>query len=279
MKLAVILTAYNRKDKTIKCINSLYEQEDIPEFDVYLCDDGSVDGTTEAISQLFKDVHIVNGTGSLFWTRGMFVAMQAAVEKKYDYYLMVNDDVEFFPSMWRTMIYSCYGNRECAVTGCTKSRCDGKLTYSGSQFYHDNGKKYVGAKVEPSDKEKRECDVANWNCFLVPGLILDKIGLIDPTYEHSFGDYDFSLRMRALEIPIYISCDYIGYCENNAITKTYKDGTINRKERIKKILAANGLPIHSWYVFTKRYYGKEAFRNFIVPYVKFFIAVILKRDC
>ena len=50
IRLAVLITCHNRKTKTIECLNSLYKN-DIPKslmLDVFLVDDGSVDGSVES---------------------------------------------------------------------------------------------------------------------------------------------------------------------------------------------------------------------------------------
>ena len=43
MKIAVLLTSFNRKEKTKECLQSLYKI--LSELDVYLVDDNSTDGT------------------------------------------------------------------------------------------------------------------------------------------------------------------------------------------------------------------------------------------
>lgn len=43
-------------------------------FDVFLVDDESTDGTSEAIKSEFPEVSIIKGDGSLFWNRGMYTA-------------------------------------------------------------------------------------------------------------------------------------------------------------------------------------------------------------
>ena len=73
-------------------MESLKKQKGV-QFDYYICDDVSTDGTVQAIKKLAPEAHILQGTGNLFWTKGMYRAMQEAVKGEYDYYLMVNDDV------------------------------------------------------------------------------------------------------------------------------------------------------------------------------------------
>ncbi len=279
MKLAVIMTVFNRKDKTISCLSSLSQQKNMPDYEVFMCDDGSTDGTSEEVLQRFENVKTVYGNGHLFWTKGMAKAMEAAVTADgYDYYLMINDDVEFLDSMWQTMFTPFINHSQIGVTGCTKSRSSGELTYGGAKFYHSNGKRYVGEKIVPDNKEYKECDVANWNCFLISKDVVSVVGLIDSVYEHSFGDFDYTLRMREAGIPVYVSNEYVGYCENNTVENTYKDCCLTRKDRMKKFLSPNGLPLKSWGTFSFRYYGSHAIRNFIGPYVKFALSLITGKE-
>ena len=92
---AVLLTVFNRKDKTLQCLSQLFDQlpvEDI-QIDVFLTDDGCTDGTAEAVENLFPSVHILEGSGDLFWNRGMLMAWKAAADARdYDAYLWLNDD-------------------------------------------------------------------------------------------------------------------------------------------------------------------------------------------
>lgn len=64
MKIAVLLTCFNRKNKTLACLKSLFGI--IPNCHVYLVDDKSTDGTSEAIKQNFPQVKIIKGDGNLF---------------------------------------------------------------------------------------------------------------------------------------------------------------------------------------------------------------------
>ena len=66
---AVILTCFNRKDTTLRCLKQLYQQKTSGNMDVFLCDDASTDGTSEAVQKQFPKVHIVRGNGNLFWNR------------------------------------------------------------------------------------------------------------------------------------------------------------------------------------------------------------------
>ena len=94
--IAVLMTCFNRKDKTLKSLESLFRQN--ADVDVYLVNDGCTDGTHEAVTLQFPQVNIIRGTGSLFWNRGMHLAWTTAVGRRdYDHFLWLNDDTMLYP--------------------------------------------------------------------------------------------------------------------------------------------------------------------------------------
>lgn len=91
VKIAVLLTCFNRVLKTINCLEALYAQQGLNirfVVEIFLVDDGSTDGTSEAVSNKFPEVIIIKGNGSLFWNKGMHLAWEtASMRQKYDFYL------------------------------------------------------------------------------------------------------------------------------------------------------------------------------------------------
>src|ERR1035437_8569767 len=98
-KIAILLTCHNRKEKTISCLKSFYKALEFSnfqiQFDIFLVDDGSTDGTSEEILKNFPEINIISGSGDLFWSGGMRLAWKTALmqNKDYDSFLLLNDDV------------------------------------------------------------------------------------------------------------------------------------------------------------------------------------------
>ena len=112
MRLAILMTCHNRKESTIVCLELLFNNELPVNFniDVFLVDDGSTDGTTAAVNTAFPKVIVIKGNGQLFWNRGMRLAWeQATLNKQYDFYLWLNDDIELFKDSLE-VIFNDYHN-------------------------------------------------------------------------------------------------------------------------------------------------------------------------
>lgn len=71
IKIKVIFTCFNRKEKTIKCIESLVNGNLDYELSFIVIDDNSSDGTKEEISKLDYDINLLTGSGELYWAGGM----------------------------------------------------------------------------------------------------------------------------------------------------------------------------------------------------------------
>jgi GT2 family glycosyltransferase len=184
--LAIIMTCYNRRDITLNCLRTLY-QETTP-FDVYLTDDGSSDGTTLAIKAEFPDVEILQGDGNLFWGGGMRLAFAEAIKNQYSYYLWLNDDTFLEPNTLGNLLkihqsLTQQGHANSILVGTTRDPITGRATYGGAI----KSKKWYSNKfefLEPSSVLQK-CDAMFGNCVLIPNSVVAKVGNIDSAFIHS----------------------------------------------------------------------------------------------
>lgn len=246
MKLAAILTCYNRKEKTLSCLRSLYAA--INEVEVYLTDDGCTDGTPEAVSSEFPNVHIVPGDGSLFWSRGMYTAWKEALDENHttDYYLWLNDDVELYPFFLEELL-KCeqLAGGDSVVSGIIED-FDKKGTLYGG---YDANKNLLVPNGEIQD-----ITLMNGNVVLVPQSVVDKIGIIDPTYHHDLGDLDYGLTAIKNGLRVVTTTRAVAAGYSNNICRVRKWGT-SISNRFKKLNSPLGSPLNYNYYFRKKHYG------------------------
>lgn len=267
-KIAIVLTFHNRKDQTLTCIEQLKSQENCDDYslDFFACDDGSTDGTKEELLKKYPDVNVIDGDGNLFWARGMAAACEEAKKISPDYYLMVNDDVNFYPYAISEILstYRKYGEN-IAVVGCTHGN-DGRWTYGGRRWTV-NGLKIRGKIILPSDPDP-VCNVTNWNCFFVPAHIFSDVGDIDTFYEHSYADFDYSLRMEKKGYRVYSTSKYVGMCEDNPIEGTWQDKSLSAFKRWKLMQKRTAKPIKSDLHFYKKIFGVKGYVFVMKQYIK-----------
>lgn len=276
VKLAVIMTCYNRRDTTLTCLRALYQQTEA--FDVYLTDDDSSDGTSEAVKTNYPQVHLLKGNGNLYWVGGMRLAFAEAMQKGYEYYLWLNDDTLIESDVIERLlaIHRDLSERDrpnSIVVGSTKDPQTGKPTYGGSI----KSKRWYSNKfefLEPSGV-LQECDTMYGNCVLIPDSVARKVGNLDAAFIHSLGDLDYGLRARKLGCSIWVAPGYVGICSKNSIRNSWADSDLPLSERLKKVVQVKGFPLKPWTIFCQRHSGLFWFIYWFLPYIR---AIIGYRD-
>jgi GT2 family glycosyltransferase len=249
-KIAVLITCHNRRDKTLLCLGSLFRASLQPgyELKVHLVDDGSEDGTGDAVKSQFPEVNIIQGNGSLFWNRGMHLAWKTAVSKHpYDYYIWLNDDVELLVTAISDLIAASKIKPGSIICGTTQSRHQRIATYGG----RDNN----GTLLEPNGIIQ-SCHHFNGNLVLVPESVYQIVGNIDPIFPHSMGDFDYALRAKRKGVHSFVCPDFTGICEaHTSISKWCLPG-VPFLSRVKSLYSPLGRT-HPYYYFRfeLRHYG------------------------
>jgi GT2 family glycosyltransferase len=275
--IAVLMTCHNRREKTLACLDALFSSDLLinATLDVYLVDDGSKDGTSEAIEACYPAVNIIAGDGNLFWNGGMRVAFAAAMQRGFDYYLWLNDDtILYAPALPNLLslaeVEARKHNKPAVIVGSTQSEIGGNATYGGLNKLSAY-RPLTHTMVLHS--EPTSCDTMNGNCVLIPSAVANIVGNLEPAFVHAMGDIDYGLRVGQAGFPIMVLPGFIGVCAHNSIDNTFMDMRLSLGERWKKIMSLKGLPPSQWYVLTRRHAGLLWPLLFVWPYVKVLFSI------
>lgn len=258
--LAVLLTCFNRKTKTLNALEQIKKAQKRVEnqlhISVYLTDDGSTDGTSEAVKSNHPKVNILKGTGELFWAGGMRKSWRSALRSTYDGYLLLNDDTDVSETLFEAFLqahkYSVntFGMGGIYI-GSTKDPKTHKLTYGGAVLTHKFAFKYQ--HLEPTEAYQK-CDLGNANILFVAKNVVEKIGILSEGYKHGVADYDYTLRAVKKKIPVLIMPGFLGVCSNDHSDIYEKFARVSIKERIKLMQSPIGLDFSSYLNLMKRHY-------------------------
>lgn len=274
LRVGILLTCHNRREITLRCLDRLAACE-LPvgvDLRVILVDDGSTDGTSQAVTKRHPNVEIVHGDGSLFWAGGTRTAMLRARELGLDAHVWLNDDVGLDPTALLDLVGTYRDAREhtgemSIVVGTMRDPQTDETTYGGvRQTSRWHPLKF--AVVDPGDQPKR-CDAMNGNLVYIPAAVVDEIGVLSDVYVHAIGDFAYGLEARAHGAAIWTCPGYQGTCGRNDPAGTWEDRALPVAERYRKLRGPKGLPRRAYIRFLRLAGARWTWPFFyVLPYVR-----------
>jgi GT2 family glycosyltransferase len=271
-KIAVLITVYNRKEKTLRCLNSLfncYLKSDY-ELNVFLVNDGCTDGTYEAIQKAYPQVNIIQGNGNLFWNRGVILAWNTAVKTfDYDYYMWLNDDVIIYNMAISELLKCAEETNNIAIivgSTCTTDNTN-RITYGGRI------RRY--GLITPNGKMQK-CDCFNGQIVLIPKSVYLKLGTNDTIFHHAFGDFDYGFRAQNMKIESLVAPSFLGECDENTNDncQKWRNSDVPFFKRLKLLYSPLGKNPVELYVYTYRAKGFiSAFAAFLLIHFELFLKI------
>lgn len=279
-RLAALLTCFNRRETTLRCLSRLTAQQSLDDVEVriYLTDDGSTDGTGDAVRAAHPDACVLDGDGSLYWARGMHRAFARALRDGHDFYLWLNDDTSLDPDAVRRLVDTAdaLARPDDAdapiVAGATRDPSSGRTSYGGVR--RGSGTAAVAfTRVAPATDEPLRCDTFNGNCVLIPAVVAERVGNVDDAFRHYLADYDYGLRATAAGIPVYLAGGHVGDCEPSVVARR-EDGPAALAARLAALRTPKGLnvggidlpPPADWRRFCRRHGGRLWPLLWLAPY-------------
>ncbi|RZK47340.1 MAG: glycosyltransferase family 2 protein [Pedobacter sp.] len=253
-KIAVLITSYNRREKTLVCLKNLMEQKGVPDLalSVFLVDDNSSDGTTAAVNAAYPPVHVIKGTGQLFWAGGMRTAWREALKskEKFDYYMLVNDDTFLFPNALQLVFADADRiNREAIIVGCIKDPSTGEFSYGGRVL---RNRYNISTDILIPNNTPQQCDFGNGNLMLIPASVVEKIGILTDTYTHGLADIEYTTKAKKAGIPSYTTSTYIGECTNDYDPS--KKSNLSLKQRVAYLYSVKGGAYREYLHFIRHHF-------------------------
>jgi GT2 family glycosyltransferase len=187
--------------------------------DVVLYDDGSTDGTSEAVRAIQDlTIHIISGDGSAFWAKSMSVAETFALERqtpKTDILLWLNDDVELDADAIVRLLSSGLENADAILIGSVRDPDSGIPTYSG---YRSRGVHPLRLAIVQPGVQSIRLDTFHGNVVWIPVAVAKSLGGIDGEYAHAMADIDYGFRAADHGVAALLCAGTFGTCSSNLPT-------------------------------------------------------------
>jgi len=218
-RVEVVTPVFNRREITLQCLRSL-SRVDLTglEIHIIIVDDGSTDGTGDAIREHFPEVDVIDGTGDLWYTAGTNLGVEAALENDPDYILCINDDSIFDADAIRLMV-ECAERHPRSVIGALLLLWDRPDRVFQIAPYWDTAK---GGWQHWYQQTTSTIPTAPWkvelivgNCVLYPVKVFAEAGMMNPNISAQYGDAEFTTRLRKLGWNLLIEPKARVFCKPN----------------------------------------------------------------
>lgn len=212
------------------------------------------------IKEIFPQVKIVKGNGSLYWNGGMNMAWNEAKKTdQFDFFLWLNDDTYLYPQALLNLLSQYEKLSEPGViVGACQDPNSGKFSFGGA---NDTGNVIPNGQLQ-------KVKMINGNVVLIPSEIDEKLNGLSRKYIHYYGDYDYGLRAKSKGFFCYSSEEYVASCEINRMP-FWGDEKLRLSKRWKLAHDVKGLALAQYFHFSRTHEGwMEGIRRILFIYAR-----------
>lgn len=246
IELSIVIVNLNTKDLTVGCIRSIEKEAKDLSFEVLLTDNGSNDGSVEALKNITKESFwkdrftlILNDNNT-----GYAKANNQGIKRtKGKYILLLNNDTIVHPDALQNLVKFAKNTPDVGVIGSRLLNIDGSLQMSCYHFPTISnaikeywfGKKGLFEKFAPKGDTPITVDSVVGAAFLITPEARKKVGILDERYFAYFEDIDYCRQNWKKGLKVY-------YLPNSVIIH-YHGATFkklaNEAERWKKLIPSS----------------------------------------
>ena len=209
--VSIIFVNYKTKDLTIGAIKSVTENTQGLDYEIFVVDNNSQDGSTEAIEQKYPDIHIIQNTTNAGFGAANNIAIKQAAGK---YILCLNTDIILNNNAIK-LFFDFMEKEENQQTGACgayltdgdnePTNCGGLLPdllslfwkFGFNRIFRNFDKKFFNGKITQKEKYlfKNLGYITGADLF-IRKKVLDEIGLYDENFFMYYEDTDLCKRIK-----------------------------------------------------------------------------------
>lgn len=231
-QIVLIILTYNQREKTLQCLEYLHNTQ-VLTFKILVWDNGSRDGTEQAITKNYPEVLFHHHNENLGVASGRNAAAQLAIQRYHPTHLVFLDNDMQVESGFVDELYKPF--EQDSRLGQTQAKL---------RFQHDRTRlndgggcqiNFVFGKTEPvgfNEVDRGQFDIpkpciACGGAMMVRTDVFQKLGGFDETFS-PFGpeDLDFSLRLKnagytALYVPKAVAYHEVSHSFSDGYSESY----------------------------------------------------------
>lgn len=200
-KVAVVIVNWNKKDAVLNLLRSLQHIE-YNEYDIFVVENASVDGSASAIRAQFPFVHLIVNDVNLGGTGGFNTGLRTVSAKGfYKYIWLLDNDAEIESLTLKKLVSAMEEDKTIGLAGSRIMDVeDSNITIEAGAYF-----RWDTIEVKPLFRNEKNIDVSNTIrdvdyvaicSALVRSSALEKVGLMDERYFLFWDDMDWGLQFK-----------------------------------------------------------------------------------
>ncbi|MBD8488662.1 glycosyltransferase family 2 protein [Echinicola sp. CAU 1574] len=230
--VAIIILNWNGYSYTRNCLHSL-SRTTSKDFKIILVDNASSDGSLNQLKEEFEEVIYLQNEENLGFTGGNNVGIQYALDRGFEYIMLLNNDTEVKEDFMEPLINALNINDGLGAVQPLMYYLHEKTTIwnAGGKYNPWTG----SSKSIKQIKKVNDQYATDWItgcCILIRSRVIEEIGLLNDHYFAYFEDVDWSLRMKSKGHSLSVVPQSVIYHEAGASLKAKnmrKEGVLNPK--------------------------------------------------
>jgi N-acetylglucosaminyl-diphospho-decaprenol L-rhamnosyltransferase len=217
LDLAVVVVNTNAGKDVLRCIGSVHESAGEVAFRVVVSDNGSTDGSVEAIESAFPDALVIRNARNLGFPAAANRGMAAT---RSEFVLLINPDADVSAGTLEGFLKVARDHPRAGAIGALTRNVDGSIYPSARRipspwlglahtilapFWPSNPWTGRYRMVDWDRRTEREVDWVSGSSVLLRRAALDEVGLFDEAYFMYVEDMDLCTRMRKAGWEVWFS--------------------------------------------------------------------------
>jgi GT2 family glycosyltransferase len=205
MYLSIIIVSWNTEKLLDSCLQSIYNNPFSGEYEIWLVDNASSDGSVEMVKTKYPTVKLIENQNNPGFAGGNNQAIRLSKGK---YVLLLNPDTEVKPEALNKMVSFLEGCVKAGAAGAKLVSPDGSMQHSCHPsltlpremwrlFHLDKLRSFGMYDMHQWDKNMpRQVDVLQGAALLLRKSALDQVGLMDEDYFMYTEEVDLCYRLK-----------------------------------------------------------------------------------
>jgi GT2 family glycosyltransferase len=179
-------------------------------------DNGSSDGSDDAVAAQFPDVELIRTGANLGFAGGNNVGIERALERNAEWVLLLNNDATAEPGLVSALEHAAAARPDAGLLACTILSPDGTVQYAGASFNARFG--YSGRVSTTRPVALEDVGRADGAALAVSRAAIERVGVLDESLFLYVEDVDWSLRIRAAGFAVVLVPDALVRHKGSAAT-------------------------------------------------------------